>query len=105
MTSELFPDAHRHPDLVHLVRTQASCLQATQLIEDFNTAQAVSALKPCRRFRKPATCMGAVLEKKLIGVRHRFSEVEAFAAAPCRRVVLPRTAWAPRRLWGELAVP
>lgn len=100
--SELGHDAHKHPGLIGLVRARASCLQATQLIEDFNAAQAASALKPCRRFRKPATCMGTILEKKLISCRHRYSEVEALAAAPSQRSVLPRAAWAPGASGGSM---
>lgn len=67
-----------------MIRKRAHCIQAAQLVEDVNCTQSISALAPCRMFRKPATAMATALE-----------QIEVVSQAPCKRACLPKTVWEP----------
>lgn len=78
-----------------LLRSRANCVQCTQLVEDMNGVQSISSLKPCRRYRKPATAMATVLAQDLPASRHRYVSIESSLPAPWKAACLPKSAWGP----------
>eukprot|EP00969_Alexandrium_andersonii_P295826 13076254-Alexandrium_andersonii.AAC.1 len=62
--------AAREKDFKDLLSKRACGITATQLVEDINGGQSVSALAPCRKFRRPATAMAAATEQDYAAKRH-----------------------------------
>lgn len=78
-----------------LLRKRASCLQATQIVEDANGLQTRSSMVGCRKYRRPATAMAHIIEKKLVSGRHNYADIEATMPAPWKLAALPKEAFQP----------
>ncbi len=84
------------PDFLKLLEDQSMINVQTQVIEDMNGEQKNnSALKACRRFRKPATCMAVGLQADVIGTRHSFLNVQVDDPVPLTSAKIPNEAFSP----------
>ena len=82
------------PDFRCMLSERARMLGSTYLIEEFNgLGKNNSQLKACRRYRKPATLMGACLEAKVISEKHAYKDVEVDASTTRFDDKLPAECW------------
>lgn len=76
-------------DLKALLKTHAQVNVQTQIVEDVQGEQTDnSALKACRRIKRPATSMAVAIEKCVVSQRHRFEELQmgTLVIAPSTRI-------------------
>ena len=71
---------------------------ATQVVEDIIGTQKTSKQpRECRRFRRPEACMAVCLEKRILGKRHRYTELKMHAPLQSLTAKLPMDAFKPTR--------
>ena len=87
--------APKDASFLKMLHEVAKSITATQLVEDFNAAQSVSSLAPCRRYRRPATALALLLEQQIASTRHRFDSIEVTVPAQWKRAALPKSAFEP----------
>ena len=53
-----------------MLQNRTRAIQMTQAVEEINGAQSKQSMAPCRKFRKPATCLAAALQACVVHQRH-----------------------------------
>lgn len=76
-----------------MLRSRARSNFATQIFEDINGIQRNMGNQPCRRFRKPASCLAVALQSFVIDTRHKYAKIEVDMPAPSLSTRLPRSAY------------